>query len=155
MKKIKNKVKLQKPLQKKRMEVLPSKPIKNEIIKEEDIISFETVDTIPVSLDCHLKFTGDALKKCVNSSLAKHVRRKFNIDLALNLNLSGKIKVKTSFIINTNGDIVNIKVEAPNKVLSDEAIRTVNLIPRMIPGKHNGKPINVSYKLPIKFQIAN
>ncbi len=155
VKKIKDKVKLEKTKSKRRTTVSPSKPLKNETIKEEDIIAFKAVDVIPISLECDLKFTGDALRKCVNSSFRKHIRRKFNIELALDMDLSGKIEIKTSFIINTNGDIVNIEAEAPNKTLSNEAIRAVNLIPKMIPGKHNGKPINVSYTLPIKFQITN
>jgi len=37
--------------------------------------------------------------------------------------------------------------------LEAEAIRTIKLLPKFIPGEHEGKKVNVSYALPIVFMI--
>jgi len=38
-------------------------------------------------------------------------------------------------------------------LLDAEAIRVVELMPKWIPGKQNGKPVKVYYTLPINFKL--
>lgn len=59
-----------------------------------------------------------------------------------------------SFIIEKDGSLSNIKaIKSPHKVLSDEAIRIVELMPNWKPGKQRGKAVRVRYQLPIKFNF--
>ncbi len=37
--------------------------------------------------------------------------------------------------------------------MKDEAIRVINLLPKMEPGKQRGKPVKVKYSLPITFKV--
>lgn len=157
IKKIEESIKLKKPkkIKRKAYTPLPSKPIVNQDIKEDEIISFEEVDKSPTTMDCHLKHKDESLKKCVANSLNYHVARKFDLALGQELGLSGKIKIKNTFIINTEGNIVNIISDAKNQVLENEAKRVINLLPKMLPGKHNGNLINVRYEFPITINIQD
>ena len=86
--------------------------------------------------------------------IAKFISRKFNTDLAQSLGLStGKQKIFTVFKIDKKGNIVDIKARAPHKRLQEEAIRVINLLPKMEPGMQRKKPVVVKYALPITFSI--
>ena len=52
-----------------------------------------------------------------------------------------------------NGNIVDIQARAPHKKLKEEAIRVIKLLPKMEPGKQQGKPVKVRYSMPIIFKI--
>ena len=64
-------------------------------------------------------------------------------------------RVVLSFIIDTNGAISNIEVKkSASKGLDAEAIRVVKLLPKFKPGKQQGKPVRVTYVLPIMFKLS-
>ena len=68
-----------------------------------------------------------------------HVNKKFNSKLSKKLGLSSGIKrIFIVFEIDKKGKIVNAKARAPHQGLIDEAIRVVNSLPKMKPGKENG-----------------
>lgn len=50
----------------------------------------------------------------------------------------------------TATDSVNTDV---NQILKDEAIRVVSSMPKWTPAKEKGKPVDVAYSIPIKFQL--
>ena len=68
----------------------------------------------------------------------------------------GQGTVLTSFVVNKNGNVSNIKIE---KGICDEcnaeAIRLIKLLPEWIPGKVNFQNVDVLMYLPIKFKIEN
>lgn len=58
------------------------------------------------------------------------------------------------FTIDTDGNINDIKViRGINPILDAEAIRVVESMPKWKPGKQEGKPVKVSYILPIVFKL--
>lgn len=64
----------------------------------------------------------------------------------------GKVFVK--FVVEKDGRITNAQVLRPeDPVLDKEAIRLVESMPRWIPGKQDGKPVRVSYVVPVNFQL--
>jgi|JI10StandDraft_1071094.scaffolds.fasta_scaffold425811_2 protein TonB len=64
--------------------------------------------------------------------------------------------VIVNFIVGKNGEINDIKiVKSINKELDKEAIRVISLMPNWAPGMNNGKPVKVSFNLPVKFVIPN
>jgi protein TonB len=64
--------------------------------------------------------------------------------------------VIVNFIVGKNGEINDIKiVKSINKDLDKEAIRVISLMPNWAPGMNNGKPVKVSFNLPVKFVIPN
>ena len=63
-------------------------------------------------------------------------------------------KVFVSFVVNEKGEIMNIRIaKGVHPVLDQEAIRAVTQMGRWKPGVHNGKPVRVSYTIPITFDI--
>ncbi len=67
-------------------------------------------------------------------------------------NINGKIYI--SFVISKEGNIEGIKVlRGVHSILDNEAIRVVKAMPKWIPGTQEGKPVNVSYNLPINFVL--
>lgn len=119
------------------------------------VIKFSIVEEIPITQDCKLKWEKEKLKKCVVNSINMHVNKKFNVGLAAEIGLSGRIKVTNTFIINTDGNIIDIRVSSPNDRLNEEAIRVLKLLPRMTPGKQNGKLVQVEYEFPIIFNVQD
>lgn len=65
-------------------------------------------------------------------------------------------KVTLQFVIERDGRLTNIVVlQSPDRSLSDEAIRVLNLSPKWSPGKQRSQPVRVKYTLPVDFRIQN
>ena len=66
--------------------------------------------------------------------------------------------VFVDFIVSADGSVRNVVAtddagEDVDQTLRDEAIRVVSSMPKWSPGRQHGKPVHVSYSLPITFQI--
>ena len=72
--------------------------------------------------------------------------------LALRNQVEGRIFV--SFTVNSKGEVTDVKVvKGLGSGTDEETVRAVNSLPRFIPGKQNGRAVNVSFTLPITFKI--
>jgi protein TonB len=121
--------------------------------KQENVINYSEVEEVPIYPDCKtLNFSKDKMRKCSDEAIKIFVRSSFNTELSNDLGLTGYQRITTSFVIDKKGKIINIRVRAPHPKLQDEAIRVINLLPKMKPGKVNGKAVAVSYLLPIIFK---
>ncbi len=122
-----------------------------EIIEEEEVekdIPFAIIEEPPVYPGC--TGTKAQKKKCLQNKITDLVSKKFNTSLAQDLGLSpGKKKVYVQFRIDKKGNIVNVRARGPHKRLEKEAIRVIQLLPQMTPGKQRTRPVSVSYTLPI------
>ncbi len=128
-----------------------------EVEQEEEFVEdvpFAIIEEVPIYPGCEKEKRKKAKKDCLNRGIQKIVAKNFDANLATDLGLSrGKIKIYVQFKITTSGSIEIIGARAPHSRLEKEAKRVVNLIPKMIPGKQRGKPANVTYMLPITFEI--
>ena len=111
----------------------------------------EIIDNVPVYPGCK----GSELKKrkCMSERIAKFVERKFNTDIAADLGLTGRQRISVIFKIDTLGNITGVRARAPHPRLEQEAVRVINLLPRIKPGIKNGKPVIVPYSIPMIFQV--
>ncbi len=67
-------------------------------------------------------------------------------------NIQGIVYV--NFIVETTGKVANIKViRGVYPSLDAEAVRVVKLMPRWKPGTQKGKPVRVTFNLPINFSL--
>ena len=124
--------------------------------KKEKIVKFSEVESAPFYIDwCTSNLAVDKIRECTDSGIKLFAKRNFNTGLANELKLSGFQRITSAFTINKNGDIINIRVRAPHPRLEDEAIRVINLLPKMEPGRQNGKAVSVSYLLPIIFKVQS
>ncbi len=63
-------------------------------------------------------------------------------------------KVYVTFVVGTDGKITNARIaRGVDASLDQEAIRVVNQLPKWKPGMQRGKPVRVSYTVPINFQL--
>jgi len=68
----------------------------------------------------------------------------------LDRGIGGRVHLR--FVVSINGDISNVTVsKGVSPGLDKEAVRAVKSMPRWKPAKRNGKPVNMWYNLPIKF----
>lgn len=98
---------------------------------------------------------NEELRNCYNKSVQRFIARKFNADLTRNLGLSpGKKKIYIQYKINKTGEVEFIEARAPHQALKDEAKRLINLMPKMTPGKQNGKIVVTTHMIPISFSVG-
>lgn len=126
--------------------------VEEEEVVEEDV-AFVVIEDVPIYPGC----TGnkEQLRSCFSEKISKFVLKKFDPEIAADLGLqSGSIqRIFVVFKIDTKGNVVNIKARAPHKKLQEEAIKIISSLPVMTPGKQRGRPVTVSYGLPIVFKI--
>lgn len=66
-------------------------------------------------------------------------------------NLEGKVFVQ--FVINKNGEVVSPRIaRGIDPILDDEVLRVVRNMPKWIPGKNNGNPVNVMKTIPVNIK---
>ncbi|HCE55348.1 MAG: energy transducer TonB [Lutibacter sp.] len=124
--------------------------------EEEEVVedvAFVVIENVPIYPGC--KGNNSELRACFSDQITKFVAEKFNVELASELGLTpGSIqKIFVVFKIDKNGYITDINARAPHKKLQEEAIRVINLLPKMTPGMQRGRPVGVKYGLPIVFKV--
>ena len=129
--------------------------IVNKEIDESNVIEFKEVENPPLAPDCKSKWDVEKQKECTNKYIQRHVMRKFNTSLAGDVGLTGRVKIMIDFIIDTNGKVVNINATGGPEIMNQNAIEVIGLLPDLKPGMKDGKPINVSYKMPLIFQVQD
>ncbi|MFL5764053.1 MAG: TonB family protein [Bacteroidia bacterium] len=71
---------------------------------------------------------------------------------ARDANMAGTVYV--NFVIGNTGEIENVNVlKGVISALDNESIRVVEAMPRWTPGMQNGRPVRVSFNLPIKYKL--
>ena len=118
---------------------------KEEEIVEEEI--FFTVEEMP-------KFRGGGLPEFRNW-VQQNVKYP---QIALENGIQGNVVVQ--FVVGSDGKMTNFKVlQSPDKTLADATIEVLKKANEMKngwkPGKQRGKPVKVSFTLPVAFKIQN
>lgn len=120
---------------------------------EPDNVPFISIEEAPVFKGCE-GLSKSENKKCFDRQMNKFIQRNFNTSLANELGLrSGKHKIFTQFIIDKNGEVVDIKIRAPHPKLKSETLGTIQKLPKFKPGRQNNKFVKVKYTLLITFQV--
>ena len=119
-------------------EVVQEKP--REEKKKEEV--FTHVEQMP-------KFPGG------DAELYKFISNNLNYPaMAIENNVQGRVVVQ--FVVTKDGSIGNVKVvRSVDRDLDNEAIRVCKKLPKFIPGKQNGQPVNVWYTLPVTFKLQD
>ena len=115
-------------------------------------VPFRVIDEVPIYPGCERGSNAEK-RKCMSENIAQFVSRKFNKDNVEDLGLSGKQGIKVLFKIDKNGNVVDVRASGPHPILEKEAVRVVKMLPKMKPGRIEGKPVIVSYALPLSFVV--
>jgi protein TonB len=111
-----------------------------EEVEEEEAQVFFIVEDMP-------EFPGGelALRKFIAESIKYPV-------IAQENGIQGKVYV--TFVVDRDGSITNATIaRGVDPSLDKEALRVVNSLPKWKPGKQRGKPVKVSYTVPINFVL--
>ena len=129
----------------------------DDVEEEEEIadVPFAVIENVPVFPGCEKASGNAAKKKCMSDKIKKFVNRKFNTELGSELGLSGVNRIYVRFKIDKKGDIVGVQARGPHPRLEKEAVKVVQSLPKMTPGRQRGKPVGVLYSLPIVFQVQD
>jgi bla regulator protein BlaR1 len=112
-------------------------------------VNFMKIETAPTFPGCS---TGD--KDCFSKMVQKHFSRNFDAKLPNSLGLSaGKKRVFIGFKVAVNGDIVDVQARAPHIKIKEEVIRVMRSLPKMMPGKQDGKNVVVNYNIPFTLLV--
>ncbi len=131
-------------------------PVEPEDIEIDPSIPVFLVEDAPIFPGCekYAKKGVKAQKKCLDRSIDKHIRNRFNPNTGGSNGLvSGTQKIYVKFKIKSDGTIEVLGVKAPHKSLEKEAERVVKLLPKMEPGRQQGRAVNVTYTKPIAFKV--
>jgi periplasmic protein TonB len=107
---------------------------------EEDTEVFVIVEDMP-------EFPGGelALRQWISNNVKYPV-------IAAENGVQGRVYV--TFVVDRDGSITNARIaRGVDPSLDQEALRVVNNLPKWKPGKQRGKPVRVSYTVPINFQL--
>lgn len=125
------------------------------IPKEEsdELMNFANVEVKPVFPGCEEHFTEDERFMCFNQSIMKHVGENFEFPRrAIENGIEGKVYV--NFIIERDGEISNVSIaRGVHKLIDDEAMRVINLLPKLNPAMIQGKPVRMQYTVPINARL--
>ncbi len=73
-------------------------------------------------------------------------------EIAKENGIQGRVFVQ--FVIDKNGNVTNVTIaRGVDPYLDAEAIRVVKMLPRWTPGKQRGKPVPVTFVVPINFKL--
>lgn len=126
-----------------------------EVVEEEEVakdIPFAIIEDPPVFPGC--TGTKEEKKKCLQDKITEHVAKNYNTNLSKDLGLTpGKKKVYVIFKIDKTGHVTDARARGPHARLEKEALRVVNMLPTLTPGKQRGMPVGVSYTLPITLHV--
>ena len=68
-------------------------------------------------------------------------------------NIQGQVII--NFVVNKDGSIVDPKVmKSLDAACDKEALRVVSKMPKWKPGKQRGKPVRVTYTVPVRFRLT-
>ena len=118
-----------------------------------ETVPFIMIQNAPIFKGCE-GLSKEDNKKCFDKKMNTFVQRNFDSELANEVGLnSGKYKIQSQFIIDNNGNVVDIKIRAPHSRLKKEMHQLIEKLPKFTPGLQRDKPVKVRYTLPISFQV--
>jgi protein TonB len=130
-------------------EVIEIEEVEVEEVEEDISIPFAVIEDVPVFPGCE----GASDKKaCFQEQMQKHIRKHFRYpEIAQEMGVQGRVNVM--FVIQRDGSIGGIRMRGPDKNLEAEALRIINLLPNMTPGRQRGRPVKVPFSIPITFRL--
>ncbi len=117
---------------------------------------YRIVDEMPRFPGCENSDKATALKNaCAKDKLVNFIANELRYPPeASKEGLEGMVLV--SFVVGENGDIMMPEIKRDiGGECGEEALRVVNLMPKWIPGIHEGKAVKVRFNLPINFRLQN
>ena len=119
---------------------------------DDDIdVPFAVIEDVPIYPGCE-RVSKSKRRECFQERINQHIKKNFRYpEIAQEMGIQGRVYV--SFVISTDGSIINVRSRGPDKNLEGEAERIIGRLPRMIPGKQRGRAVRVPFSIPITFRL--
>lgn len=119
----------------------------------DEILNFAVVESVPVFPGCEDASTNDEKRTCFQQQMMRHVSNNFKFpEMARQMGIQGKVYV--NFVIEKDGSISNVEVvRGVDPLLDEEAARVIKNLPKMTPAKQRGKPVRMSFTMPINAKL--
>jgi len=117
------------------------------------VFHFTAVESKPIFKGCEKLVIEEDRFDCFQENLLHFVAKNFQIDDQMMMFSSGE-KVYVEFVIEKDGRVESARIlRGEDELIGKEAIRLVKSLPPFIPAKINGKPVRMSYMLPINVKL--
>ncbi len=118
-------------------EYIPPVEDEEEVAEAEIFTVVESMPSFPGGMGALMKYLAENIKYP---------------PLAKESGIQGRVFI--NFVVEPDGSISNVKVlRGIGGGCDEEAVRVVERMPKWSPGKQRGKPVRVSYNLPVKFTL--
>ena len=115
----------------------------------DDMVPFAVADEAPIFPGCENETDPRA---CFQAKMQKHISKNFRYPAeAQQQGIQGRVNIM--FTIDKKGDIGSVRLRGPHKLLEEEAVRIISLLPKMQAGKHQGKTVRIPFSIPITFKL--
>ena len=132
-------------------EVMEVEDVVVDYVEEDVPVPFSVIEDVPLFPGCE-KVAKSKRRDCFNEKIQKHIRKNFRYpEIAQDMGVQGRVSVM--FTIQKDGSIGNIKMRGPDKNLEKEAMRIIQKLPRMTPGRQRGRAVRVPFSIPIIFKL--
>ena len=122
---------------------------------DKSALLISAVEELPIYPGCEAAVAASREEgfECFNRMIMALVSRNVAYPKkARHLNIQGTVYVR--FIIEKDGYVSNVEVaRSADPELDAEAARVIRMLPRMEPAKVNGKPVRITYTIPINFRL--
>ena len=122
--------------------------------EEEEAILFSVIEQPPIFRHCNSEGSREEKQMCFQQGVMTHIRDNFKYPaICKEMGISERIIV--NFQISKEGKVINAKVvRGMDKHLKAEALRLINSLPDLIPAVQRGKPVIISFTVPITFSLT-
>lgn len=119
----------------------------------DEVLSFAVVESVPIFPGCEDAKDNNERKMCFQQKILVFVSQNFEFpEMARQMGIQGRVYV--NFVIEKNGSISGVEVvRGVDPLLDDEAVRVVKKLPKLTPAKQRGKPVRMSFTLPINAKL--
>ena len=120
---------------------------------QEKDFDFDSIERPPIYPGCDINIKNKLLRSCFVKEIRNHIARNFRYpEFAQKKGIQGRVFVQ--FIIGTGGYVEQIRARGPDPILETEAKRIISLIPKLTPGRVDGKAVRVPFSISITFRLA-
>jgi periplasmic protein TonB len=118
---------------------------------EPEEIPITIVEEVPLFEECKT-LPKINHRDCFQEMMSKFIQKNFYYpEEAQENKIQGRVFIR--FVIEKDGNIEIVNVRGPHKILEDAARNMFKKLPKLIPGTQRGKPVRVSYTVPITFRL--
>ncbi len=127
-----------------------SKDLEESTVEGVTVLKEEMADTPVIYPGC--EGSAEEIRACSKKEFISFLKNKFDKDLANELE-KGNHVIKSVVHIDQSGKCSVLRVTAPSPQLEKEVERVIGLLPQMTAATAKGKPVSVTFILPINFKV--